>query len=171
MSLKIRNTTVSRLLGRYVELLKGHLGEKLLSIALFGSAARGTARFPGSDIDIMVVAKGIIGLSFGERMGIALDLEERMSKTGEYAAYREKFGRRPKFQEIIFDPEELRAHPPILLDMTTDAVVLYDAGILQEELDRMRKRMRELGSRKVKHGDSWFWILKPDMEPGEVVEI
>jgi len=31
--------------------------------------------------------------------------------------------------------------------------------------------LRELGAKKIKHKDSWFWILKPDVMLGEEVEL
>ena len=71
----------------------------------------------------------------------------------------------------ILSPKELRAHPPLLLDLTSDVVVLYDSGILKEELGKLKMRLKELGARKVKTGDSWFWILKPDVKLGEEVEL
>ncbi len=75
------------------------------------------------------------------------------------------------FQEIIFSTGELRSHPPILLDLTTDSIILYDTGILGNEISKIKKRLKELGSRKIKLKDSWFWILKPDIKPGENIVI
>ena len=77
----------------------------------------------------------------------------------------------PSVQEIILTPEELRAHPPILLDLTADVQIFYDTGILKEELEKIRLRLKELGAKKIKTGDSWFWILKPDLCLGEEVEL
>jgi len=55
--------------------------------------------------------------------------------------------------------------------LTANVVIFYDTGILKEELERIRCRLKELGARKVKTGDSWFWILKPDVKLGEEVEL
>lgn len=59
----------------------------------------------------------------------------------------------------------------MLLDLTIDAVILHDAGILSEELEKLRKRLKELGARKINTGNSWFWILKPDLKLGEELEL
>ena len=60
----------------------------------------------------------------------------------------------------------------ILLDILDHGIVLYDAGPLGDRMRRLRKRMDELGTRKVTHADgSWHWDLKPDWAPGEVVEL
>lgn len=162
---------IQHLLNRYSTIMKEFFGERLLSIAVFGSVARGEALFPKSDIDILIVMEGVENLSFGQRMKLTLDIEEKLSRTKEYAKFKDDFGIRPNFQEIIFAPDELRVHPPILLDLTTDSIILYDTGILREELDKIKIRLKELGSQKVKLKDSWFWILKPDIRPGENVVI
>ena len=58
---------IEQLLNRYLEFMKESFGERLLSIAIFGSVARGKARFPGSDIDVLIVMEGLENLSFGQR--------------------------------------------------------------------------------------------------------
>lgn len=159
------------LLDRYVDCLKESFGDNLLSTAVFGSFARGKAKFPGSDIDVLIVVKGMEKLSFGERIKQTAKAEKKLLETGEHKKFIDDFGWPPSIQEIILTPEELRAHPPILLDLTTDVLIFYDTGILKEELEKIRLRLRELGAKKIKTGDSWFWILKPDLKLGEEVEL
>jgi len=65
----------------------------------------------------------------------------------------------------------LARHPPLLLDLTTDAIILYDTGVVSRELERLKKRLEELGAKKIRTGCTWFWILKPDLKLGEVVEL
>ena len=65
----------------------------------------------------------------------------------------------------------LARHPPLLLDLTTDAIILHDTGVLSRELGRLRLRLEELGAQKIKTGSTWFWILKPDLKLGEEVEL
>jgi len=72
------------LLNRYVDFLNESFGDNLLSAAVFGSFARGIAKFPGSDIDILIVIKGIEKLSFGERIKQTIKVEKELSKTEEY---------------------------------------------------------------------------------------
>ncbi len=162
---------IQPLLNRYFEILKEDFKERLVSIAVFGSVARGTARFPGSDIDVLIVIEGIEKLSFGQRIGLVMNTEKMLSETEEYSKFKNTYGVRPNFQEIIFAPDELKGHPPVLLDLTTDSIILYDTGILREEILKIKKRLEELGSKKIKLKDSWFWILKPDVKPGENVVI
>ena len=159
------------LMGRHTEILKESFGDDLLGVAIFGSLARGTAKHPGSDIDILIVVKGIEKLSIGERIKLTMEAEKKLKKTVEYRKFNEVFGCSPKIQPVVLTPEELRRHPPILLDLTEDLVILHDKGIIREEIEKLKRRLKELGAKKIKTGDSWFWILKPDLRPGEEVEL
>ena len=50
--------------------------------------------------------------------------------------------------------------------------ILYDRdGFFRRMLNRVQKRLQELGARKVYIGRMWYWDLKPDTVPGEVVEL
>jgi hypothetical protein len=70
-------------------------------------------------------------------------------------------------------PGRAGAYPWILLDIAHHGVVLYDPeSILALELDAVRRRMADLGARRIELPDgSWYWDLKPDWQPGEVVDL
>ena len=53
------------------------------------------------------------------------------------------------------------------------ALVLFDPrDVLARKLAYVRKRLVELGSRRIELGDgSWYWDLKPDLRPGETVTL
>ena len=72
------------LIRRYMEIVKEQFDDKLLAMAVFGSLARGGAKFPRSDIDVLIVLKGEGKLSFGKRMKLMRIAEEILSKTEEY---------------------------------------------------------------------------------------
>jgi hypothetical protein len=63
--------------------------------------------------------------------------------------------------------EQLAAHPWILLDIAHHGIIPYDReSVLARELDAIRRRLLELGSRRVELPDgSWYWQLKPDWGP------
>jgi hypothetical protein len=43
---------------------------------------------------------------------------------------------------------------------------------LENEFKAIKEKLKKLGSKKVVLPDSsWYWDLKPDMKPGEVIEI
>jgi len=62
--------------------------------------------------------------------------------------------------------------PPLLLDVTEDGIILYDDGLMANKLRELRERLQALGSKRVRtRSGKWYWILKPDIKPGEIVQI
>jgi hypothetical protein len=56
--------------------------------------------------------------------------------------------------------------------MVEDASILFDRnGFFSKILDRLRARLKELGAKRVWKGNIWYWVLKPDYKPGEVIEL
>ncbi len=145
------------------EAWRARLGERLVSLVLFGSVARGRPN-AGSDIDILVIAEGF-PRALRERRRPLLEEWERIRSLEGLP--------RAEWNLVTKSPEEARFHSPLYLDIVEDGILLVDrdgffAGILHE----IRARMRALGSRRIFLSDgSWFWDLKPDFRFGEVVEI
>jgi hypothetical protein len=53
-----------------------------------------------------------------------------------------------------------------------DAVLLHDDGTVRTKLDQLRARMKTLGSRKIVLDDgTYYWLLKPGLRFGEVIEL
>ncbi len=139
------------------------MGDKLVSLALFGSVARGQAR-PTSDIDLVVVAEGF-PKSLRDRRRPLLEDWERVRAARSLRAV--------DWNLVTKTPEEARYHSPLYLDIVEDGILLLDrGGFFEAVLSEMRNRMRQLGSRRVYLDDgTWYWDLKPDYRFGEVVEI
>ncbi|QJA06247.1 nucleotidyltransferase domain-containing protein [Thermosulfurimonas marina] len=156
-----------RVLEDLCERLKEFYGPRLVSVAVFGSVARGTFR-PDSDIDLLVVARA---LPRGRRRrveefisGVEEPLERIWAERGQPYL--------PEITPLIKTPEEVRLGSPVFLDMTEEALILYDPeGFLQEYLEDLRRKLKALGARRVFSGGGWYWILKPDYRPGEVIEL
>jgi predicted nucleotidyltransferase len=138
-------------------------GERLVSLVLFGSVARGQTR-PGSDIDLVIVAEGL-PRSLAERRRPFLQAWER-ARAARGLPHVE-------WNLITKSPEEARVHSPLYLDIVEEGIVIFDReGLVGAVLAAMRERMRALGSRRIYLADgSWYWDLKPDYRFGEVVEI
>lgn len=132
--------TLQETLGRAVNALRQHLGDRLLAAAHFGSTARGDAR-PDSDIDVLVVVR---------------DLPR------EARAISECLGpvRDPLFDTpVSFVPrsaEEFeRDITPLHLDLALDARVLFERdGYLSNRLSLVRRRLDEAG---LYRGTDRFW--------------
>ncbi len=153
----------------YVRLVKIHFRNRLWSICFFGSAARGEAT-PESDLDALIVVDGLprdIGLRFHETNPIHSTLRQT-------EAYRKlkSLQRRGTVSDIFLSRQETSEHPPILLDIADHGILAFDRNnFLKGTLELFRQRLRELGARKVITKKGYYWILKPDAKPTEVVEI
>ena len=157
---------------RIIGLVKELLGQRLVSAAVFGSLAAG--RFTdGSDIDILFVVEGFSDKSMAQRIEAVMPALRRIYNTEEYSAWRKKTGRyMPDLDVIIYTPEEIRRHPPVLLDMVYDVLMIEDNGFLTNELELLRKELIARGARRVRTADGyWYWILSPNIKRGEVIEI
>jgi hypothetical protein len=81
-------------------------------------------------------------------------------------------GRSAFISDVYLTPEEAQSHPPILLDVADHGVIAYDRdGFLAGVLEDIRKRLKQLGARKVTAKKGYYWVLKPNAKPTEVVEI
>ncbi len=73
---------------------------------------------------------------------------------------------------VFKTPEEAEAGSPLFLDMVQDARLLYDRdGFFAKRLAGLRRRLAELGAKRIWRGNVWYWDLKPDYKPGEVFEL
>lgn len=155
------------LAARYASLLALALGDRLVSVVLFGSVARGEAT-PDSDIDLLIVARNLPRGVFARKRCLAeADTAFEAERSAAEAA-----GFEARLARIVRTPEEASRPTPLYLDMTEDAVLLVDReGFFAGILDRLRESLRRTGARRVRTGRTWYWDLKPDLVPGEVVEL
>lgn len=145
------------------------LGDDLLSLVLYGSIARGSAH-ECSDMDVLLVGR---------------ELPERFARRVEYL-YPIKKGCREVTIDLWKDegiycnvqlypllPRGLEEFRPLFLDITTDGRLLFDRnGLMEAKIEEWRDRLSEMGAKRVSlPGGSWYWVLKPEIEHGEVVEI
>lgn len=155
---------ISLAISRFIECLGG----KLRAIVLYGSIARGKA-LPESDIDLLIVAEGL-PQSYSERVkwlrNILRGLEEFRIELWK------KKGLYPLIDVIALTPEEAEVNNPVYLDMVEEALILFDRGFIRKKLEALRDRLRALGARRVEApSGGWYWELKSDIRPGEVVEL
>jgi len=164
---KIRQGVYARLLGSLTcELFRRISG--LRSIVLYGSAARGVAH-SDSDIDLLVVFES--KASFGERIELLTEVEfdERVE---EELSWLYKHGIDTHTSFLPMNPEEVKASPPILLDIVEDGIELLDDGFFRSAADRLKANLERLGAKRVFISpQDWYWDLKPTIRFGEVVAI
>jgi len=152
------------LLGRLLAALRKHYGEGLVACAVFGSVGRGTPRHD-SDLDLLLVIRGLPRGRLRRVEGF-LPVETRLEpalKTNDPP------GTSIALSPVFKTPEEVEAGSPLFLDMVEDARILYDPqGFLSGYFQRLRMRLQQLGARRIRRGNAWYWELKPDLKPGEV---
>ncbi|MDI6872542.1 MAG: nucleotidyltransferase domain-containing protein [Bacillota bacterium] len=138
-------------------------GERLVSLAIFGSVGRGTARVD-SDVDLLLIAEELPKGRLS-RVSEFEQVEERLRATLAELASR---GIRTELSPVLKTPAEAEAGSLLFLDLLTDSVILFDrAGFLACLLDRLAKRLKELGARKIIKGNAWYWDLSPGLQAGE----
>lgn len=142
-------------------------GERLVSVAVFGSVGRGTPR-ADSDLDFLVVAEP---LPRGRvRRAEEFDRANALLKPALLRA--RAGGVSTRMAPVFKTRQEVARGSALFIDMTEDARILCDRGaFFQNYLDGFRARLTRLGSRRIWRGDAWYWDLKPDYRPGEIFEI
>jgi hypothetical protein len=142
---------------------------KVHSIVLFGSVARGE-QGQRSDIDLIVVAD-----DFPESYSARLDLLSPIFnevKTRKNYLNLLNAGYHLSFSAVPYRPEDLAETPPLLLDVSQEGIIVYDDGLMKSKLSEVKQRLLALGSKRVRtRNGKWYWILKPDLKPGEIVQI
>ena len=155
------------LIDKLLQLLLEKYGDKLVTLAVFGSVARMEMR-KDSDIDLLLIIESLPESRLKRQFEFA-EIEgemEAMIREIEKSEYR------IEFSPIIRTPEEISRLPPILLDMVDDAIIVYDKnGFFKKVLEKLRAELKRLGSKKVRIGNRWYWDLKPDYKFGEVIRI
>jgi len=142
---------------------------KIRSIVLFGSVARGEQR-ERSDIDLIVISEEFPE-SYSARLDLLRPIFQEVKRRDSYIQLLRR-GHHFFFSAVPYKPEELNDTPPLLLDVSEDGVILRDDGLMRRKLTELREKLRALGSRRVwTRTGRWYWILKPDLEPREIIKI
>lgn len=152
---------------RYAELLQGALGRNLVSVVLFGSVARGEAG-PDSDIDLLILAEELPPGRFARLRlleGVDLDFEQELDRLRSLALH-------PCLARLLRTRSEAARVVPLYLDLVEDARLLYDRdGFFRSVLARLEASLKRLGAERRVSGLARYWVLKPDLRPGEVIEL
>ena len=143
--------------------IKDFYGNRLVTFALFGSYARNELR-NDSDLDLLLVVEN---LPKG-RMNRVAEFLQVEKKVTALMSELSRQGLHPYFSPVFKTPEEATAGSPLFLDMTEEMEILFDRdNFFRRTLDAFQERLRTLGSKRVWVGKMWYWILKPDLKPGE----
>lgn len=155
---------------QFAAILRRELGERLTAIVLYGSVARGTAR-QNSDIDVLIIA----GETDKEREATRDEIwkwDDAFEDQPEVVAL-QKAGYPARLEIYVLSKAQARRGTPIYLDMTLEAIVLYDPeGFFDRRIQQIKRRMAELNSyREWVEQDLYVWHLKANLKPGEVFSL
>ncbi len=154
----------------FADALRRRLGDDLLAVVLYGSVARGGAH-PESDMDVLIVWRNAPSTYYA-RLAVAIDVSERIRSLPDVLAVHAE-APYAQLGFLILSEEEARQNRYVYLDMTEEAIILYERErFFTQRLAEMRARLAEPGSRRVWLPDgTWYWDLKPDLIAGEVFEL
>ncbi|MFW6139787.1 MAG: nucleotidyltransferase family protein [Acidobacteriota bacterium] len=146
---------------------KSFYGNNLVSFVVFGSVARETFRF-NSDIDILIIAENLPD----GRMKRVKQFSSVEEKIQSFLESLEKQDIHTYISPVFKTPNEVKKGSPLFLDMVEDALILYDKDdFFSKWLKNFKERLKKLGAKRVWRGNMWYWVLKPDYKPGEVIEL
>ena len=145
-------------LQRFRDALRARFGDDLITLAVFGSQVLGTAR-PESDLDLLLVVRGLPSRRL-DRQGAVLAIAHGISD-----AFAERVS------VIPLTPQEASTVKPFYLGLLEGHRIIVDhGGFLEGVLDRLQRRLVELGSRRLTDElGNPYWDLKPDYVLGEDV--
>lgn len=157
----------NQLLDRLLEETKSLYGDNLISFVVFGSVARETYRF-NSDVDLLIIAENLPD----GRMRRVAQFSTVEDKLESFIGSLKETGIDTYISPVFKTPEETEFGTLLFLDMVEDSHILYDRNeFFSKRLERLRNRLRELGAKRIWEGNVWYWVLKPDYQPGEVIEL
>lgn len=150
----------------FLSAIKEKYKDNLISVALFGSIARGKGK-KESDIDLLVILDRASHLYY-ERLKPLIEIELKIRESPVYERYLRE-GQMPYFSYLIFSMEEAGENHYVFLDMIEDSIILYDKNdYFKKRLSSLRERLSLLGSKKILLDDgTWYWNIKPDLYAGE----
>jgi predicted nucleotidyltransferase len=156
-------------LDRFVHHVRAALGDNVVSIVLYGSVARAKAG-PESDVDLLLILEEASS-SYRERLQPLLSIVRQLRMQPCWRALEEQ-GIFPSLSVLVLSREEANRNRNLYLDMIEEARVLVDRDdFFRGRLNALQKRLQELGARKVRRDGAWYWDLKPDLHPGEVLTL
>jgi len=122
------------IINKFTEKCKERFGEDLVSVVLFGSYARGTAK-EYSDIDLLVVARKLPKDS-SQRWQLLKDI--RMEILLNHSK---------SIETLLLTPDELRENfwmtSPLFSTLVIGSKILYDTGFFQPEFQRFVNQIKD----------------------------
>ncbi|RMG00781.1 MAG: nucleotidyltransferase domain-containing protein [Nitrospirae bacterium] len=147
---------------------KEFYSDRLVSLVVFGSVARGVS-VPGSDIDILIVVEKLPGGRLKRVFEFQKNIENKLEV---HLNNLKKKGIHINISPVFKTPAEVEMGSPLFLDMTIDSLILFDRKrFMKNYLKKLKEKLETLGSVRVQKGNAWYWVLKPDYKYGDIIEL
>lgn len=157
----------SRIVAALPEAVRQVYGERLLSLVLFGSVARGTAK-PTSDIDLLLVATTLPSGRF-DRVSEFEAVEKRLETPLREARLA---GVHTVLSPLFKTPGEMAEGSFVFLDMPAEGRILHDpSGYVADYFQRLEQRLQAQGARRIEKNGGHYWLLAPDLPPGTPIPL
>lgn len=143
--------------------------DRLITLAVFGSWARGTAS-PCSDIDLLVVADNLPNGRLKRMAQFKAVDEATLAARAEIWKDMSQSQPAPELAPVIKTPPEVAVGSPLFLDMTDWIDFIFDRGLFfANYLAGLQSRLKALGARRHWAAGGYYWEYKPDLAPSEVI--
>jgi predicted nucleotidyltransferase len=153
--------TYREFLDLFISEVNRELGEKILSIIVFGSVSRGQAK-GDSDIDLFVFYDD----QKISRDGVNNFLNKIIINLRDSGAYKSLVGKRvyPEIYPFLISKKESDSVLWVFLDATEDGFLLKDVdGFGRGVMENAKNKIKDLGGRRVKlPSGGWCWMLFRD---------
>ena len=135
------------LYGPIVASLRETFGERLKTVVLFGSQARGEATV-SSDHDLLVVAEDLPRQPLARQRAVRLTLQPVLDLLPGAVSF------------IAKTPDEVAANlTPLLLDVCADGLCLWGGDYFEPLREKALTALRQAGLRRPALGGGWRWLL------------
>lgn len=157
----------SNVLDAVADATRAVYGERLTGIVVYGSVARETMR-RDSDIDLLVVAQPLP--------------EGRLARMDEFEAVERlaapalgtarTSGVTTRLAPIVRTEAELEQSGFLIFDIACDGVILDDPhGRIESHLANVQANLEHRGARRRSASGATYWVLDPNVRPGDVVNL
>jgi predicted nucleotidyltransferase len=144
-----------------------YYGARLVSLAVFGSYARGEPRLD-SDLDLFIVLRSATRARLSARTEEFVTNIEQPCDEDLQRLYDE--GISMDLSPIILARNEAQGFLPLYLDMTSNCLTIVDHdGFLETILEKVKLQMARWGRARIDASGHWLWEIHPGLRWNEVL--
>ena len=159
---------------RLTELFHKEFGDDLVSIVFYGSAVKGSFQLGRSDVDLFYIVEDDSRNVWQSEEVVFKGFQSTWEyRACDYWLKAQGFYGYPEVTTASLQKSYAKKFQPVYLDMLSHRAVLYDAeDFFQNLMKKLKEALKALGTLRIERPDgTYFWYLKPDITPGESIEI